>query len=117
MQDFSFFSLCSISKQHAIITNTNGEITLKPYSSSCKIKVNGLPLTGARSLEHLDRVMFGSNHLFVFHNPLNPKAAEGTPPVIEWEFAQKELAEARGLMAGGNLTQGIDLDIWYDCIS
>ncbi|XP_038077973.1 kinesin-like protein KIF28P isoform X3 [Patiria miniata] len=95
----------SISKQHAIITNSDGEITLRPYSSSCKIKVNGVPLAGARSLEHLDRVMFGSNHLFVFHNPLNPKAAEGTPPVVEWEFAQKELAEARGLMAGGNLTQ------------
>ncbi|XP_022096097.1 kinesin-like protein KIF28P isoform X3 [Acanthaster planci] len=95
----------SISKQHAIVTNNDGEITLRPYSSSCKIKVNGVPLAGARTLEHLDRVMFGSNHLFVFHNPLNPKAPEGTPPVVEWEFAQKELAEARGLMAGGNLTQ------------
>ncbi|XP_033626333.1 kinesin-like protein KIF28P isoform X2 [Asterias rubens] len=95
----------SISKKHAIITNVNGEITLKPYSSSCKIKVNGLPLTGARNLEHLDRVMFGSNHMFVFHNPINPKAPEGTPNNIEWDFAQKELAEARGLTAGGNLTK------------
>lgn len=38
----------------------------------------------------------GSNHLYVFVNPLNKKLAEGVPETIDWDFAQKELAENSG---------------------
>jgi len=49
--------------------------------------------------------------LYVFQNPLKPDTPEGTPPVIDWEFAQKELAEKSGfstLQAG--MTKGCGFD-------
>ena len=52
----------SITKDHAIIINKKGEITIKPGSPSAgtKTKVNGQPLTGPRVLEHTDRILFGN---------------------------------------------------------
>ena len=38
----------------------------------------------------------GSNHLYVFKNPLKPDLPEGTPEDVDWDFAQKELAEQSG---------------------
>ena len=51
----------------------------------------------------------GENHLYVFHNPQNPKNSnQDLPKNITWEFAQKEIAEAKGFGNQGNeaLTQG-----------
>ncbi|XP_035680262.1 kinesin-like protein KIF28P isoform X3 [Branchiostoma floridae] len=86
----------SISKQHAVITFENSEATIKPGEQGAKTKINGVPLTGPTTLQHLDRVLFGSNHMYVFHNPLNPKAPENTPSKIDWDFAQKEIAKHKG---------------------
>jgi len=86
----------SIQKNHASVTYANNEVVLKPLTQGAKTKVNGTPLTGEQKLEHNDRVMFGSNHLYVFINPLKPDLPEGTPATIDWEFAQKELAEQSG---------------------
>nr|XP_026689448.1 kinesin-like protein KIF28P isoform X4 [Ciona intestinalis] len=86
----------SIQKQHASIMFDNEEIVIKPASNGARIKVNGAPLTGERKLEHHDRVLLGSNHLYVFINPLKPDLPEGTPESIDWDFAQKELAEQSG---------------------
>uniref|UniRef100_H2ZMC6 Kinesin-like protein n=1 Tax=Ciona savignyi TaxID=51511 RepID=H2ZMC6_CIOSA len=86
----------SIQKQHASITFDNEEIVIKPATSGARIKVNGAPLTGERKLEHNDRVLLGSNHLYVFMNPLKPGLPEGTPETVDWDFAQKELAEQSG---------------------
>ncbi|XP_066289623.1 kinesin-like protein KIF28 isoform X6 [Branchiostoma lanceolatum] len=86
----------SISKQHAVITFENSEATVKPGEQGAKTKINGVPLTGPTTLQHLDRVLFGSNHMYVFHNPLNPKAPENTPTKIDWDFAQKEIAKHKG---------------------
>nr|XP_054748335.1 kinesin-like protein KIF28 isoform X2 [Lytechinus pictus] len=86
----------SIQKQHALVKNENGDISIKPATAGAKVKINGAPLVGERILSHLDRVMFGSNHLYIFKNPLKPQSAEGTPASIDWEFAQKELAQAKG---------------------
>jgi len=86
----------SIQKQHATVTSDNDEIVLKPVSQGAKTKVNGTPLTGEQKLEHNDRVLFGSNHLYVFIDPLKPDVPEGSPATIDWDFAQKELAEKSG---------------------
>ncbi|XP_072169328.1 kinesin-like protein KIF28P [Diadema setosum] len=86
----------SIQKQHALVKNENGELTIKPASPGAKVKINGVPLVGERGLAHLDRVMFGSNHLYIFYNPLKPETSEGTPATVDWDFAQKELAQAKG---------------------
>ena len=41
----------------------------------------------------------GSNHLYVFKNPLHP-STESLPDSITWEFAQKEIAEVKGFSTG-----------------
>ena len=42
----------------------------------------------------------GSNHLYVFMNPLNPVEPEDINEEISWEFAQKEIAQAKGFATG-----------------
>ncbi|CAK8695890.1 unnamed protein product [Clavelina lepadiformis] len=86
----------SIQKQHASVTYDNDEIVIKPGSTGARTKVNGAPLTGERKLEHHDRVLLGSNHLYIFVNPHKPDLMEGTPEVVDWDFAQKEIAEQSG---------------------
>nr|XP_039265473.1 kinesin-like protein KIF28P isoform X1 [Styela clava] len=86
----------SIQKEHASLSLSDGEVVIKPGSQGAKTKVNGTPLTGERKLEHNDRILFGSNHLYIFQNPLKPTSPEGTPETIDWDFAQKELAENSG---------------------
>ncbi|KAK7114935.1 hypothetical protein V1264_000908 [Littorina saxatilis] len=90
----------SIQKQHAVIINRKGEIEIEPASQGAKIKVNGMPLTGKVTLNHQDRVLFGSNHLYVFINPAKPQAPKDTPKEITYEFAQKEIAQAKGFTTG-----------------
>ena len=51
----------------------------------------------------------GSNHLYVFINPLNKEGSEDLPAEITWEFAQKEIAQVKGFSTstGAGLTKGI----------
>lgn len=86
----------SISKMHAIISNKGRSITIKPGNTIAKTKVNGLSLDGEKALFHNDRVLFGSNHLYVFLNPMDPKTAPGSPELVTYEFAQSEIAKAKG---------------------
>ena len=53
------FLVCSIQKQHAVITSRKGDVEIEPASQGAKIKVNGIPLTGKINLNHKDRVLFG----------------------------------------------------------
>ena len=43
----------------------------------------------------------GSNHSYFFSNPLNTEKGEGSPDVVDFEFANKELAQAKGFQTGG----------------
>ncbi|GFO20644.1 kinesin-like protein, partial [Plakobranchus ocellatus] len=91
----------NIQKKHAVlIQESSDEVVIKPGSDGAKTKVNGVPITGPRPLEHMDRIIFGSNHVYVFVNPLRPQAPEGTPKEITWDFAQKEVAQAKGFSTG-----------------
>jgi len=97
-----------IQKNHAIISN-NGEICIKPAVSGAKIRVNGQPLTGERALNHHDRIILGSNNMYVLINKeKSGDLSEGTPEgEISWDFLQKELAENSGFSAN---TAGLDKD-------
>ncbi|KAK3716103.1 hypothetical protein QZH41_019651 [Actinostola sp. cb2023] len=90
----------SILKQHAVITVKENEITIKPAISGSKTKVNGMPLTGETPLKHMDRILFGSNHMYYLKNPKNADKSEGSPDKVDWDFAQKEIAEAKGFATG-----------------
>ncbi|XP_053391432.1 kinesin-like protein KIF28, partial [Mercenaria mercenaria] len=87
----------SILKQHAVLTCNNGMVQLEPVAGSgTKTKVNGVVVTGMTKLTHKDRLLFGSNHLYVFMNPKNTETTEELPAEITWEFAQKEIAQVKG---------------------
>lgn len=89
----------SIMKEHAVINNAGDEITIKPATKGAKIKVNGAPLTGERTLNHKDRLLLGSNNYYVFNYPnKSSELSENTPKEgdITWDFVAKELAEASG---------------------
>ncbi|XP_064640023.1 kinesin-like protein KIF28 isoform X2 [Lineus longissimus] len=91
----------SIQKNHAIISIEKGEVEIKPGGASAKTKVNGQPLTGTRVLLHKDRILFGSNHLYVFKNPLKQDTGGADLPAeVDYEFAQKEIAQAKGFATG-----------------
>lgn len=50
----------------------------------------------------------GSNHMYILVNPSNTEKSEGTPDNVDWEFAQKEIAQAKGFATGtgSGLTKG-----------
>ncbi|ELT99958.1 hypothetical protein CAPTEDRAFT_223727 [Capitella teleta] len=90
----------SIMKNHAVITKNKAEYELRPGMPGAKTKVNGAPLTGPLTLTHKDRVLFGSNHMYVFCNPTKKDSSADLPDTIDWEFAQKEIAQAKGFDTG-----------------
>ena len=51
--------LCSIQKEHAVISLTGSDAEIKPVSANAKIKVNGVPVAATRTLDHKDRIIFG----------------------------------------------------------
>lgn len=56
-------------------------------------------------MRHKDRILFGASHVYVYINPLNEKDdSPDLPSTITWEFAQKEIAKAKGFSLGNNLT-------------
>ncbi len=86
----------SVRKEHAIITSRGGKVTIRPGNQLAKTTLNGTLLTGEMELRHLDRILFGSSHLYVFVNPAKPTRAPDTPANVTWEFAQNEIAKAKG---------------------
>jgi len=92
----------SIQKEHCVLTIADGEVTIKPATAGAKTKVNGVILVGERPLKHHDRLLFGSNHLYYFVHPTNKDMSEGSPATVDWDFAQKEIAEAKGFATAGS---------------
>ena len=88
-----------IQKQHAVIQNDGKELTIKPASPGAKIRVNGQPLSGERTLFHNDRLILGSNNMYLFLNPSKKEELSDSTPkdaTIDWDFVQKEIAENSG---------------------
>ena len=48
----------SIAKEHAVITNKNGTVTLKPGAEAKTILVNGSKISKEKQLSHNDRYFF-----------------------------------------------------------
>ncbi|KAK7109967.1 hypothetical protein V1264_013913 [Littorina saxatilis] len=108
----------SIQPQHAVVTNKKGAVTLKPESGA-KLLVNGQVIKSEATLHHNDRVLFGSNHLYVFHHPQDEakKAKEGKP-VKEptYDEAQEEIVKQSGLVKDGGNKSKEDLLLQEDLI-
>jgi hypothetical protein len=88
----------SIKPEHAVF-ESDGTSTVSCEATG-PVLINGKAPEGKQTMNHKDRVQIGTNHLFVFINPKNQNSPDGTPEEdITWEFAQGELAEAKGFGA------------------
>ncbi|VUZ43253.1 unnamed protein product [Hymenolepis diminuta] len=87
----------NIQNIHATFTRLpDGRMELSVGSNSLRnTKVNGTTLTTSVILRPMDRILFGSYHLYVYHN--NVEKCDGVPANVDWDFAQKELAKSEGI--------------------
>uniref|UniRef100_A0A8C5K6W0 Kinesin-like protein n=1 Tax=Jaculus jaculus TaxID=51337 RepID=A0A8C5K6W0_JACJA len=84
-----------ISDKHATITNLDGKVTVTPHSR-CKVVVNGVPITTRTKLQHLDRVILGSNSAYLYVGlPSERGCADWSR--FDYDFFQLERAAAAGV--------------------
>lgn len=70
---------------------------IRPVEKDCRILVNGTAIAGETDLDHNDRLVFGSTHLWVFQNPLEPGVNKKQYPPVSYEYAQEEIAAKAGI--------------------
>lgn len=88
----------SIMDEHALIEVDGAHIYLT-CRDQAKITLNGDPLTTKSELQHNDRVVFSSGHVYVLHHPFQFKKAlkDGkTFPPVTWDEVQTEIAQKSG---------------------
>ncbi|XP_028611140.1 kinesin-like protein KIF28P [Grammomys surdaster] len=84
-----------ISDKHASFVNLDGKVTVAPYSK-CKVIVNGVPVTNRTKLQHLDRIILGSNSAFLYIGFPSERGAEDLSR-FDYDFFQLERAAAEGV--------------------
>ena len=55
----------NIEMEHAVVTNVDGVITLAKAVETAKVFVNGEALVDHVQLHHMDRIIFGNNHVYL----------------------------------------------------
>eukprot|EP00049_Salpingoeca_infusionum_P002074 m.53616 g.53616 ORF g.53616 m.53616 type:complete len:1064 (+) comp11374_c1_seq1:292-3483(+) len=87
----------AILEQHAMFERRNDEVTLTSFPNA-NVVVNGQALTGPRVLDHLDRVVLGAGHAFLYFAPQHcRRVASSKVDVYDYDFIQMEIASAHGL--------------------
>lgn len=89
----------NIQQEHCEIKNEDSKkITIKTIGEA-KVLVNGEPVDDdeEEELHHLDRIMFGTSHLYVFHHPGEMQSSSLKQADITYEMAQEEIAKNAGL--------------------
>ena len=54
-------------------------------------------MTGETKLDHNDRIVVGSTHIWIFQNPLEKGIDKKHYPPITYEYAQEEIAAKAGI--------------------
>ncbi|XP_006815172.1 kinesin-like protein KIF28 [Saccoglossus kowalevskii] len=107
----------SIQKEHALITSQGDNFFIERAASDAKLLVNGEPVTAKEELEHHDRVMFGTSHLYVFMHPKQQKANPNKyPKVVTYEMAQEEIAQNSGFDMSTDKKSDEDLLLQEDLV-
>ncbi|XP_035872075.1 kinesin-like protein KIF28P [Phyllostomus discolor] len=94
-----------ISDKHASFTNLDGKVTVTPHSK-CKVIVNGVPITAKTKLQHLDRVIFGSNSAYLYVGLPSERGGEDWSR-FDYDFFQLERAAAEGAALPACLPPGV----------
>lgn len=87
----------SIQPEHAVIVHEKDTIRITPCNDA-KVVVNGKRINDETILHHHDRILFGSNHMFVLHHPTDMGNAQNAkePEKITYEMAQEEIVQNSG---------------------
>lgn len=86
----------SIQQEHAIICKEGGKFSIDRCSGTARLLLNGEPVSNKQELDSHDRLMIGTNQLYVFVNP-----KEKAPALeITYEMAQEEVAANSGFDMG-----------------
>nr|XP_019586448.1 PREDICTED: kinesin-like protein KIF28P [Rhinolophus sinicus] len=97
-----------ISKKHASFTNLDGQVAVTPHSK-CKVVVNGVPITTKTRLQHLDRIILGSNSAYLYIGFPSERGNEDLGR-FDYDFFQLERAAAEGVsvdkLGAGNSGDG-----------
>eukprot|EP00040_Diaphanoeca_grandis_P022652 m.122188 g.122188 ORF g.122188 m.122188 type:complete len:1254 (+) comp28906_c0_seq1:110-3871(+) len=87
----------SIEHSHAVaeVSSESVKLTQTIPEVAEKMLVNGLPLCGEVVLNHLDRLLFGTNHLYLFYDPAKAPPTAEDDQEMDWEWAQQEIITER----------------------
>ncbi|XP_045652383.1 kinesin-like protein KIF28P [Ursus americanus] len=84
-----------ISDKHASFTNLDGKVTVTPHGK-CKVVVNGVPIMSKTKLQHLDRIILGSNSAYLYVGFPSERGSEDLNR-LDYDFFQLERAAAEGV--------------------
>ncbi|XP_053515525.1 kinesin-like protein KIF28P [Artibeus jamaicensis] len=84
-----------ISDKHASFTNLDGKVTVAPHGK-CKVVVNGVTITAKTKLQHLDRVILGSNSAYLYIGLPSERGGQDLRR-FDYDFFQLERAAAEGV--------------------
>ncbi|XP_026085621.1 kinesin-like protein KIF28P isoform X2 [Carassius auratus] len=98
LADNSPRSLCirglGIQDKHAVFSNQQRRVSITPVAGS-KVIVNGVPVSKRIELQHLDRLVLGSNSTYLFIGFPSERSGEDWSR-YDYDYFQSELAAAEG---------------------
>ncbi|KAG9268979.1 kinesin-like protein KIF28P [Astyanax mexicanus] len=84
-----------IQEKHAVFCNQQRRVTITPLSGS-KVIVNGVPISQKTELQHLDRLVLGSNSTYLYMGFPSERGGEDWTR-YDYDYFQSELAAAEGV--------------------
>uniref|UniRef100_A0A3Q1FXH8 Kinesin-like protein KIF28P n=1 Tax=Acanthochromis polyacanthus TaxID=80966 RepID=A0A3Q1FXH8_9TELE len=105
--------------RHAVFRNEQRRVTLSPLTGS-KVIVNGNTVSQTTELQHLDRLILGSNCTYLFVGYPSERGGDDWSR-YDYDYFQSELAAAEGIhlgesSAGSSQTDPSLLAVFYDYI-
>uniref|UniRef100_A0A8C2F6K6 Si:rp71-84d9.1 n=1 Tax=Cyprinus carpio TaxID=7962 RepID=A0A8C2F6K6_CYPCA len=88
------FPVFRIQEKHAVFSNQQRRVSITPVSGS-KVIVNGVPVSKRIELQHLDRLVLGSNSTYLFIGFPSERSGEDWSR-YDYDYFQSELAAAEG---------------------
>ncbi|KAK0141957.1 Kinesin-like protein KIF28P [Merluccius polli] len=108
-----------IQERHATFRNEQRQVALTPLAGS-KVIVNGNPVSQTTELQHLDRLILGSNSTYLFIGYPSERGSDDWSR-YDYDYFHSELAAAEGInlgetAAGSSQTDPSLLAAFYDYI-
>ncbi|XP_077568929.1 kinesin-like protein KIF28 isoform X2 [Stigmatopora nigra] len=108
-----------IQQRHAVLRNEHRRVTLTPLKGS-KVTINGKGVSQTIELQHLDRVILGSNCTYLYIGFPSERGANNWSH-YDYDYFLSELAEAEGIHLGDSSNDSCQTDprllaVFYDYV-